>query len=429
MCYWHSPFFYRRLTYFHTLIIFVEVILGVLRLKLFLTPASSNSRFFPSRNMTVNVQETDDNQIVKGFSIDWVSCLPATLLSLFIILTIFLAVFAKILACCSTCKDKIEVLCEPTEIIDDVRSWWKTRSVHRFIQLNCNCPCYRTRPRLRFQVRLIYLSVCIILRVIAISFYISAANNNLGLDLAVICGFSILSLAMIFPLELYYYCVWWYYRPSCDKEYSGFSKKHRRYIPYHLTGDERTKSLGNRLCKEGDQCSNHTLEHIMIYHPSFHNPLARFVDLPEAASENGRYIGFHQTSVQAAVCIAHSDFNISTNRYTTLLGHGIYFARSIEGTRGKANQAGAFICAEVNMGRVKRVDRNSYSGAYQGNNNWWKKYDTIYYCHDNDERDEFCVKSPDQILQWVIFIEDRHDRKVKRFRLDREFDEASCGCI
>ena len=35
-----------------------------------------------------------------------------------------------------------------------------------------------------------------------------------------------------------------------------------------------------------------------------------------------------------------------------MIGHGVYFARSREGTEGKANRRGAFICAESDIGRV-----------------------------------------------------------------------------
>ena len=92
-------------------------------------------------------------------------------------------------------------------------------------------------------------------------------------------------------------------------------------------------------------CTNRTLEHVMICHASDHKPQPRFFDLPQTAEGKIRYIGFHQTSPQAAVSIAHSDFMISSNPQTTMLGQGVYFARSIEATNGIANNGrGLYLC-------------------------------------------------------------------------------------
>jgi hypothetical protein len=167
----------------------------------------------------------------------------------------------------------------------------------------------------------------------------------------------------------------------------------------------------------------------MIYHLSDHKPQPRFFDLNEENSENARYIGFHQTSPEAAVSIAHSDFRISTKYDSTMLGHGVYFARSMDATERKANNGGAYICADILMGRVKKAGPEVYKNSLRGTNDWWKEYDSVYLCHSDDDRDEFCVKSPNQVLQWVIVVMQEFDNKVEKYGLDKEFDDTMCGCI
>ncbi|CAF1494465.1 unnamed protein product, partial [Didymodactylos carnosus] len=138
---------------------------------------------------------------------------------------------------------------------------------------------------------------------------------------------------------------------------------------------------------------------------------------------------FHRTTPEAAVSIAHSDFVISTKYESTMLGHGVYFARSMEETEGKANADGAYICAEIEMGRVKEVGPGAERDSLRGTTHLWKDYDTVYYNHPNDSRDEFCVKSTDQILKWVMIVNQEYDGKVRNYRLDTEFDDTICQCI
>ncbi|CAF4669899.1 unnamed protein product, partial [Didymodactylos carnosus] len=44
---------------------------------------------------------------------------------------------------------------------------------------------------------------------------------------------------------------------------------------------------------------------------------------------------------------------------------------------------------------------------------YWDEYDTVYLNHDEEEKDEFCIKDPSQILRWVIVIERDEDSKVE----------------
>ncbi|CAF2883081.1 unnamed protein product [Rotaria sp. Silwood2] len=111
-----------------------------------------------------------------------------------------------------------------------------------------------------------------------------------------------------------------------------------------------------------------------------------------------------------------------------MLGFGVYFARSIAHTENKARHAGALICAEIRMSRVKEVTRNEIH-TVQNSNTWWKDYDTVYFNHQNDDRDEFCIKDPAQILRWVIVVDKNFDTKVEEYGLDTEFEDTKCGCI
>ncbi|CAF1572676.1 unnamed protein product [Adineta ricciae] len=206
------------------------------------------------------------------------------------------------------------------------------------------------------------------------------------------------------------------------------SPKHKRFIPYTLLGDNRTMRFGDKACSKGAQCKNRDLEHIFIFHFKSYNPQPRYFDIEQTTAGKNLYIGFHQTDPKSAMLIAHSDFLISTAYESTMIGHGVYFARSRDGTENKANRKGAFICAEVEMGRVLRLNPNERN-LYRGKNDWWSTHDTSYFCNADPRLDEFCVKSPSQILRWIMVIENGFDSKVFSYGLDREFDDTKCLCI
>jgi hypothetical protein len=86
---------------------------------------------------------------------------------------------------------------------------------------------------------------------------------------------------------------------------------------------------------------------------------------------------------------------------------------------------GALICAEIELRSVRRVIKSELHEV-QDSNAWWEDYDTIYYAHEQENLDEFCVKDPAQILRWVIVMD---DDRLYRYGLDREFDKTRCGCI
>ncbi|CAF1666520.1 unnamed protein product, partial [Didymodactylos carnosus] len=93
---------------------------------------------------------------------------------------------------------------------------------------------------------------------------------------------------------------------------------------------------------------------------SNHQPQPRWNKIKNLAiDDNNVYIGFHRTKAEDGISIAHSEFKISQKKGRTMLGHGVYFARSIDMTMIKAvhKAAGAIICAEIRMGYVKEVER------------------------------------------------------------------------
>ncbi|CAF1462853.1 unnamed protein product [Adineta ricciae] len=275
-----------------------------------------------------------------------------------------------------------------------------------------------------FAVRLGTIVICLTIR-----------HHVTTKSLAIILSMSFFFLLLSCLLDYYHYRIWWHYKP----EFTGLefdfimpttplSRKHKRYIPYHLLGDYRTESFGDKTCSAGSQCENRQLEHIFIFHFRGHNPQKRYFDILPSKNKKNIYIGFHQTDPSSAILIAHSDFMISTKYESTMIGHGVYFARSREGTDRKANRHGAFLCAEIYMGNVLRINPDQRQ-LYRGKNDWWEEYDTTYFCHTDPRLDEFCVKSPDQVLRWTVVIEKEFDERVEEYGLDTEFSDTKCGCF
>lgn len=77
------------------------------------------------------------------------------------------------------------------------------------------------------------------------------------------------------------------------------------------------------------------------------------------------------------------------------------------------------------MGRVRVVVKSELNEV-ANTNSWWDNYDTIYYAHEEENRDEFCVKDPEQILKWVMIM---NDDRLRRYGLDCESNDTCCGCI
>lgn len=142
------------------------------------------------------------------------------------------------------------------------------------------------------------------------------------------------------------------------------------------------------------------------------------------------YIGFHVTHPQHAVKIAKEGFLPSSQG---MLGPGTYFARSLDAAYSKVGPQGgrgAWIIAEIRMGKVFEVHRGRIDSNTVSSGAWHSKFDTCYCSHPNDNLDEFCIKDPDKhIIRWVMVIEKEYDPKVEKLGLDTEFDSTQCICV
>lgn len=264
-------------------------------------------------------------------------------------------------------------------------------------------------------------------------------TDSRGLSNFYSCLASTVFLVWTFILDLYHYAVWWHYTPHDDTRCHCRSRKHKRYIPYHIVGDNQRKDiLGDRPCTT-DPCSNRHLSHIVVFHGRNYKPQARWSTV-KANDSSATYIGFHTTTSNAAINIVHSEFRLSEKG---MLGKGVYFARSIEDTIGKAQcEGGACIVAQIHMGKVFEFDKRTVypiKGKSRRDeklrdfvklSKWHEEYDTCYMNHEIENKDEFCIKDPEkQIIKWVVVVDQASDPKVGQYGLDTEFDSTRCYCI
>ena len=445
MCCCHCSYLYQSLPYLHGLTGFLEMILGIVRLAFFFSPSKTTSN-----------SQTYSGKYVAAFIIDWISSIVATLVGLFTIFLIFIILF-KVCAFCINAHNRSKGnVGDEINTKGVIRKLFRNKALRRFFIFDCNCPCYKARPALRFQARFILLSTFFILRIVSIGLYASSASDGTnGGILAILCAISLVFIFSTLSLDLYRYCVWWHYTPQGDTRCHLRSKKHERYLPYHMVGEFRdARTLGDRPCVD-NPCHQRTLDHIAVFHSSDYQPQDRWRDVPkpplgpplkskcpciktEETDNQPHYIGFHTTVPEAAISIAHSEFQPGKNGW---LGAGVYFARSTKGTIGKAKSTGgAHIIAEIRMGKVYEVEREvitknhpRYNDAiydYVHHTKWPADYDTCYMIHEHDNRDEFAIKdAASQIVKWVMVIEQDFDPKVERYGLLTEFDSTVCGCI
>ncbi|CAF0978314.1 unnamed protein product [Rotaria sordida] len=429
-------YFYKSLPILHVFLAIYEVICGIVRITIFsptMNNRSYNNTLFNYGTTIITTTSVPElqtvPQIVAGFIIDGISSLAPITMGVFIDFIFFWFIY-RILRLCRTWHHRPRTNCH-------LRHLLASRPIQRFILFNCNCPCYIARPKLRFLVRFLFITISIGLRLLAIILYATAPTyNNYEFSsrtqkLSGICAMTLPSSILTLLLDYYHFRVWWHYVPSCDQNpfYRRYLKKHRRFIPYHLMGANRNEiQLWNEPCELGQFCLDRTLEHIMIFHFNTYTPTPRWSDVPDKDPFTTTYIGFHRTDALAAVNIAYTDFRLSTTP-PQMLGFGIYFARSIFHTQFKARRDGAVICAEILMGRVLEIENDELENV-SNTDAWHQTFDTIYYRHPTQPlRDEFCIKSNQQILKWVMCIEQPYDTNVVQYGLLTEFADTQCGCI
>ncbi len=409
-------YFYKSLPILHGIIHILEFICTFsLLIKMIIDP----NFFFPDnddtasgQNLNTSSTETEIFTIIVGGSFFFSAFIPfITVFCLLFILSINVSMFYLFL--CFECFRRCN------------KALFCSKASHRFISLNCNCPCYQARPQLRFGFRFIFLLICLCLRIFVIIGCLILSRSIMK-KLAIICGISCIFLIFQFLLDYYHYRVVWHYIPDGDnQERKSLSVKHQRYLPYHLLGHNRSNKIGNKPCKNKTNCKDRQLEHIMIFHANDYQPQLRWSEVKKYTTVN-TYIGFHQTTPESAIQIAHSDF-LPSLKPPQMLGFGIYFARSLENTFGKARNNGAFICAEIRMGNVKEVVVSQLEEV-RNSDQWWNEYDTVYYNHQDETRDEFCIKNSSQIIRWIMTIDEKFDKKIHNYGMYTEFDDTKCGC-
>jgi hypothetical protein len=424
------------------------MIFGLVRIGVFFSPKSTS---------TGTISQQYSGKYVAAFIIDWISSIVATLVGLFTILIIFVILY-KLCACCLNAYGKDRGRRNEINTSGILRKLVRHKALRRFLIIDCNCPFYKARPKLRFQVRFGLLCTFFILRIVSIGLYASSSGDyTSGGTMAIVCAISIVFLTNTLVLDFYRYYVWWHYSPDDDTRCHLRSKKHERYIPYHMVGAQRDhQTLGDRPCTD-TPCRNRTLDHIAVFHGDEHQPQARWRDIPKpppldpetnknkfsclrSKEEDNQphYIGFHTTTPEAAISIAHSEFRPGANGW---IGTGVYFARSTAATIGKAkSEGGAHIIAEIRMGKVYEIEREVITKGhprldpkeydYVHHSKWKADYDTCYMLQNPENRDEFAIKDPEkQIVKWIVVIEEGFDPKVEKYGFITEFDSTVCNCI
>ena len=452
MCCSNLSLLYRGLPYLHASIGFLEMVLGIARLAIYFSPLTVSGR---------SVAKIYSHQYVVAFIVDWISSVTATLIGVFVILLILVG----LMKCCVCCLKGCKHLNNSSSSGDVntsglMRGLLRNKAIRRFLIIDCNCPCYKARPKQRFIARFALLFLFFVLRLVAIGLYARAPDgDNDGGLLAGLCALSLLFLFLTLGLDFYRYCVWWHYTPEDDPKCCGRSRKHERYLPYHMVGKERDlRTLGDRPCTD-QPCHERRLDHIAVFHGNDYQPQQRWIDISkpryidqedlpkkkyacsksEEIDNQPHYIGFHTTTPEAAIGIASSEFRPGKNGW---LGPGVYFARSIAGTIGKAkiDVPGAHLIVEIRMGKVyvvdqkvitrkhHKFDQNIFDYVHHGA--WQKDYHTCYMIHEQDHRDEFAIRdAKSQIVKWVIVVNEEFDPKVEKYQLPTEFDSTRCWCI
>ena len=270
--------------------------------------------------------------------------------------------------------------------------------------LTCfRCECYQEHPQLILLTRFCILILFEIMRFIAFILACISVNRHrpIGLGYAIVAGFSLVPSFVLLVVEyLHYHRLWFHYRPNTSSEETpSYDNRHQRFIPMTMTNDQQTSHWQKSRCTRGENCSSQSLYHAVMYHSGN----TRYS--PDRTNDNQIVVGFHQTSHVAAYSIAKTSLKPSEDGW---IGPGIYFATSLNHTQFKANQFGAYVCAQVDLGKTQRIN----------NPKVWRSVaqcDTVYYQHPSGA-DEFCVRNPQQIRSWIIVIDDDPNVRFLRQR-------------
>jgi hypothetical protein len=333
----------------------LEFVLGIARVSVFFNPKSIIT--FNYLNVQLVNQSSVESiflsskQSIAAFIIDWIASIVPTFMGFYVALFMLLGI-CGILSCLGLLDDKNQgnrANCvEGCGYCCNICSICANKANHRCVSLTWNCPCYKTRPKLRFQLRFGIQLFIIFLRTIAIILYVTDKKTDIyGKYMGSICAISIGIVCLVMILDYYQYRVWWHYKPSeahekcrCCCCTQTFHPSHQRFIPRPLLGRYRDPGdIGNEPCENtvAGYCSNLSLEHIVIYHAFDYIPQRRL-----QPDKDNTYIGFHCTDSSSAANIAKTGFLINPIA-PQMLGYGIYFARCFAQAKRKARHNGMLI--------------------------------------------------------------------------------------
>ena len=270
----------------------------------------------------------------------------------------------------------------------------------KFSTLTCiRCQCYTRRPQFILLTRFSVLVFFEVLRFVAFILACVCASQYrpVGLVYAIVAGLSLPSAIFLLAVEfLHYYRLWFQYRPDTPSdEIIDYNPCHQRFIPHSIICDPQTTHGKDFQCKEGNNCLSENLYHAIICHSENRSYP------PERTGDNQFVIGFHPTSHATAYSIARTDFQHSKDGW---IGPGTYFTTSLDRQEFKMNQFGAYICAQVDLGKTKRITAPDDCKAGKG-------YDTVYY-ERSFVAHEFCVRNLYQIRSWIIVVHQDPDKQV-----------------
>ena len=209
------PIGYKSLPYVLALISLCDMALGIIRIYIYFSPKSSADpqHFFDIIRYTFRDEIAspllNSRQSQAAFALDWISSIVPTLMGVYIV--IFAIV--SLLSCCICCD------CITDNIVENnpgsspcgrccivMCCMCMNKPNHRCVSLSCNCPCYKARPRLRFQVRFLLIWFFILLRITAVILYATDQNvRGYGRQMATICGISLALLIMVILIDFYQY--------------------------------------------------------------------------------------------------------------------------------------------------------------------------------------------------------------------------------
>jgi hypothetical protein len=290
----------------------------------------------------------------------------------------------------------------------------------RVSALTCiTCDYYDDHPRAILLTRFIILVGCYILRFVA--FVLSAVCANRysprGIAFAVFASISLLPSAFTIFLEYNHYHRLWNYFPDGDAK-AQRNTHHTQFLPYSIINDQRTSSWGASLCKNDKYCRSRDLIHVLMHHSGS----------KQYRRDDGTMIGFHRTSPKSAIGISKTGFVVNPTK-SGMLGSGAYFATCIDHTQFKAEHFGTYICALVDPGADLYVTSNRKDAKALAN------HGTAVYFQHPQNKDEFCVRTGEQIREWIIVVDQdetrrgTNDEDPKEVIIDRFCSDVYVGCI